>query len=202
MLVHDRGEPAKRAVARQVALPVVDALEIVQVQKQEREGTVAAVGAADFGIEPVHEFTVIGKPSQSIVACLIDRLLFGVLAVRNVYGGAEAADDFTGCRAQWANADFQNAALPRVLKLRSDAAQGFAMLGNRRGVQVRRFEEFAKALSGERAWANCCRRQSAAPLRADSQIPVGDPEQARRLLHQQTQGGFPGRPDGFLGVVE
>ena len=55
----------------------------------------AAVGAADFMLEAVHKFAVVGQAGEGVMAGLIDGLLFVFLARGNVHSRAEAAGDFS-----------------------------------------------------------------------------------------------------------
>src|SRR5437016_8205329 len=57
MFLHDRRKPAKRTVPRQVALKIIDAFELVQIQKQKRKRVMTAVGAAHFRLERSEEHT-------------------------------------------------------------------------------------------------------------------------------------------------
>jgi hypothetical protein len=60
MLVEDIGEAAQRAVSGEMALKVVAAFQVIEIEKQKSEGMVAAFGAMDFPFQAVHEFPVIG----------------------------------------------------------------------------------------------------------------------------------------------
>ena len=200
MFIHDRREPAKRAISRQVAMKVVDAFELVKIEKKQCERMTAAVGAAHFALEAVHEFAVIREPRQAVVARLIERLFLRFLSVSDIHGGAQASADFAGCREQRPRADLQHVAFPRVFATRNGAAQGRVMLGNGGGMSIGGFQELADVPPCKGTGANLGGGQGAAPMRQNSKIPVGRPMEARHLIHQQADGGLLGQPERFVGV--
>jgi hypothetical protein len=60
VLVHDGGEALKGAISRQGAVKIVDAFQAVEVQQENGESVMAALGAVHFLYEAVHEFAVVG----------------------------------------------------------------------------------------------------------------------------------------------
>ena len=86
----DRGE---EQVALQVAEAVVDVLEAVDVEEEDREhGALAAPGAGDGEREAVHEQRSIRQPGQRVVEGLLGELLLEALAVGDVGLRAGQAD--------------------------------------------------------------------------------------------------------------
>jgi len=95
VFVHDGGQTLEGAISRKVAVEIVDAFQAVEIQQKQAEGMMAAVGAADFMLEAVHKFAVVGQAGEGVMAGLIDGLLFVFLARGNVHSRAEAAGDFS-----------------------------------------------------------------------------------------------------------
>ena len=89
------GETLEGAISGKMTGEVVDAFQAVEIQQKKAEGMMAALGAADFMLEAVHKFTVVGQAGEGVMAGLIDGLLFVFLARGNVHSRAEAAGDFS-----------------------------------------------------------------------------------------------------------
>ena len=168
MFIHDRSQAAERAVSRQMAAKVVNALEVIEVQQQQGERALTAFGAEHFALEAVHEFAIICQTGQGVVACLIEGLFVGFFAAGDVQCGGKATDDFAGGGAQRPNANLQNAVLPGMFEMKREASQGVAVFGDGRGVAVGTFQEFAEVLSRERAGANLYVTEPGTPVRGDA----------------------------------
>ena len=68
-----------------VAVEIIDALEAIEVQQQNGEGMMAALGAAYLLLQAVHEIAVIGQTGQCVVTRLIEGLFLMLLAIGDVH---------------------------------------------------------------------------------------------------------------------
>ena len=175
MFLHDRRKPAKRTVPRQVALKIIDAFELIQIQKQKRKGVMTAVGAAHFRLELVHELSVVGQTCQPVVACLVKSSFFGLFAVRDVHRSAQTPDDLARTGAQGPHPYLQHGASPSILKVGDLPLQCGIVLDDGGGVWVGGSQKLTHVSPYEGPRANFCDRQAHAPLRADPQFPIRGP---------------------------
>ncbi len=112
---HPMRDRLQHQVADQMAVPVVDRLEPVEVDHEDRDLGPVAVGAADRGVQRFAERRAIGEPRQDVVhrerPDLPFRLDDGRLGF--LQGGAEGAPerDCTGDREDQHQADGRHAAL-------------------------------------------------------------------------------------------
>ena len=74
-----RGDPPQQPVARHVAERVVDELEVVEVDEQQRDGALALARAGHRGAQPRVELRAVGQPGQRIVAGQPAQLRLGLL---------------------------------------------------------------------------------------------------------------------------
>ena len=70
-----RGDGLQRAVARRVAVGVVDALEVVEVAEGQDEAPAVAQGALDLGAQLAHEGAPVEQPGERVAIGLRAQLL-------------------------------------------------------------------------------------------------------------------------------
>ena len=64
---------------------VVDVLETVEIEKQDREEVLlAALGLSDGDPQPVHEEGPVGKTREGVVHGIVEQLLLGHLASMDI----------------------------------------------------------------------------------------------------------------------
>ncbi len=77
-----------------MAEPIVDTLEVIQVQKQQRAVTPMALSSRQRALEAIQQQAPIGQIGQHIVVGAAMDLLLGTLALREVLDDAYTADNF------------------------------------------------------------------------------------------------------------
>lgn len=82
------GDGNEHGVARRVAVGVVDVLEVVQVEQQQRNKVAAAPGERERPLHPVGEQATVGQAGQRVVMGKVTELLGGMDAFGDV--GADA----------------------------------------------------------------------------------------------------------------
>ena len=69
VLAQLRGELGEQPVALGMAVEVVDALEVVDVDQAEREGRASRLGLHELALEPVVEMPVVAEPGERVGEC-------------------------------------------------------------------------------------------------------------------------------------
>ena len=69
VLAELRGEVGEQPVALRMAVEVVDALEVVDVDQAEREGRASGLGLHELALEPVVEMSMVAEAGQRIGEC-------------------------------------------------------------------------------------------------------------------------------------
>ncbi len=73
------GDPAQQPVARHVPERVVDELEVVEIDEQQRDGVLALARAGHGGAQPRVELRAVREPGQRVVAGQPAQLRLGLL---------------------------------------------------------------------------------------------------------------------------
>ena len=87
------GDPPQQPVARAVAEGVVDELEVVEVDEQQRDRAARARAAVHAAAQLGLELGAVGQPGQRVEVGQARDLLLGAQALGDVLAGGEDADD-------------------------------------------------------------------------------------------------------------
>ena len=78
-LAQHADDVAQHVVAGQMAVVVIDALEVVDVHHQQRQGRVLAAGAGQLGLQRLHQGAAVGGTGQRVLAGQAQVGLIGTL---------------------------------------------------------------------------------------------------------------------------
>lgn len=196
LLVQDASEALEGAITGEVAEAVVDALEVVEVEEEQPKRARIAVSAEEFSLKVGEKFAMIGEASQAIVGGLVANVLFGALAVGDVQGDADTADDRAGGIAKGFDADVIDALAAAILETRRVATQRFEMLSDGGGLRIAAAQEFEEGeVAGPRGGEGLTLK-AGAPVRGEVKAGIGGPERDGELLDKETEMGLGGGSEG------
>lgn len=87
------GDFPEHLVAGGVAIPVVDLLEAVQIEIEQREGFPCALGLDEIGFHVVEEGTAVGQTGQQIMPCPERSAFLGPVRLGHVRSDAAISDE-------------------------------------------------------------------------------------------------------------
>src|SRR5262249_53914963 len=99
----DFGEANEGAAAYQMAVRVVDFLQSVHVEQQDRKGIARAVVALDFGVKGFDQMAIVGEAGERVAGGKVADVFFGVTVFSGFGGknhGSECGDSHEGLQQE------------------------------------------------------------------------------------------------------